>query len=290
MDYEELTEEQIEYTNYEEEMTRYILDEQQKQIEEIKKEQDKSKDYLFLYLLELIKDYDVSSEGLLELDNNIITDILNKVNKKIEKELSKEKKKETNMIDKLLNNTIVQGYYLNSFLTSLGNKDYVTTKISDNIKDKILNEKIDNKTYIERINKNKDTIYNNLKDTIKSFIEGTISFGILKKQINVNSDVNKFYTDRLTNDQTSRKYNQSKMQWLKDNKVKKKLLNCRFCNSCEDCKADHHRIFDMDDNTIVLPRHVRCMCFWSNISVYDWDYKGNISLKDFDKWLGDNIG
>ena len=46
----------------------------------------------------------------------------------------------------------------------------------------------------------------------------------------------------------------------------------------------------MDDNTIVLPRHVRCMCFWSNISVYDWDYKGNISLKDFDKWLGDNIG
>ena len=80
------------------------------------------------------------------------------------------------------------------------------------------------------------------------------------------------------------------MQWLKDNKVKKKLLNCRFCNSCEDCKADHHRIFDMDDNTIVLPRHVRCMCFWSNINVNDWAYKGNISLKDFDKWLGDNIG
>ena len=290
MDYDELTEEQIEYTNYEEELTRYILEEQQKQIEEIKKEQDKSKDYLFLYLLELIKDYDVSSEGLLELDNNIITDILNKVNKKIDKELLKEKKNETNMIDKLLNNTIMQGYYLNSFLTSLGNKDYVTTKISDNIKDKILNEKIDNKTYIERINKNKDTIYNNLKDTIKSFVEGTISFGVLKKQINVNSDVNKFYTDRLTNDQTSRKYNQSKMQWLKDNKVKKKLLNCRFCNSCEDCKADHHRVFDMDDNTIVLPRHVRCMCFWSNINVYDWDYKGNISLKDFNEWLGDNIG
>ena len=105
------------------------------------------------------------------------------------------------MIDKLLNNTIIQGYYLNSFLTSLGNKDYVTTKISDNIKDKILNEKIDNKTYIERINKNKDTIYNNLKNTIKSFINGTISFAILKKQININSDVNKFYTDRLTNDQ-----------------------------------------------------------------------------------------
>ena len=290
MDYEELTEEQIEYTNYEEELTEYMLEEQQKQIEEIKKEQDKSKDYLLLYLLELIKDYNVSSEGLLELDDNIITDILNKVNKKIEKELSKEKKKETNMIDKLLNNIIVQGYYLNSFLTSLGNKDYVTTKISDNIKDKILNEKIDNKTYIERINKNKDTIYNNLKDTIKSFVEGTISFTILKKQINVNSDVNKFYTDRLTNDQTSRKYNQSKMQWLKDNKVKKKLLNCRFCNSCEDCKADHHRIFDVNDNTIVLPRHVRCMCFWSNINVYDWDYKGNISLKDFNEWLGDNIG
>ena len=79
------------------------------------------------------------------------------------------------------------------------------------------------------------------------------------------------------------------MQWLKDNKVKKKLLNCRFCNSCEDCKADHHRIFDINDNTIVLPRHVRCMCFWSNINVYDWDYKGNISLKDFNDWLGDNI-
>ena len=290
MDYEELTEEQIKYTNYEEELTEYMLDEQQKQIEEIKKEQDKSKDYLFLYLLELIKDYDVSSEGLLELDNNIITDILNKVNKKIEKELSKEKKNETKMIDKLLNNTIMQGYYLNSFLTSLGNKDYVTTKINDNIKNKILNEKIDNKTYIERINKNKDTIYNNLKDTIKSFINGTISFTILKKQININSDVNKFYSDRLANDQTSRKYNQSKMQWLKDNKVKKKLLNCRFCNSCEDCKADHHRVFEMDDNTIVLPRHVRCMCFWSNINVYDWDYKGNISLKDFNEWLGDNIG
>ena len=57
MDYEELTEEQIKYTNYEEELTSYMLEEQQKQIEEIKKEQDKSKDYLFLYLLELIKDY-----------------------------------------------------------------------------------------------------------------------------------------------------------------------------------------------------------------------------------------
>ena len=29
MDYEELTEEQIEYTNYEEELTRYILEVQQ---------------------------------------------------------------------------------------------------------------------------------------------------------------------------------------------------------------------------------------------------------------------
>ena len=75
MEYEDLTEEQIKYTNYEEELTKYIFDEQQKQIEEIKKEQDKSKDYLFLYLLELIKDYNVSSEGLLELDNNIITNI-----------------------------------------------------------------------------------------------------------------------------------------------------------------------------------------------------------------------
>ena len=46
MDYEELTEEQIEYTNCEEELTRYILDEQQKQIEEIKKEQDKSKKHI----------------------------------------------------------------------------------------------------------------------------------------------------------------------------------------------------------------------------------------------------
>ena len=51
MEYDELTEEQIEYTNYEEELTRYILDEQQKQIEEIKKEQDKSKDYLFLRMI-----------------------------------------------------------------------------------------------------------------------------------------------------------------------------------------------------------------------------------------------
>ena len=65
MDYEDLTEEQIKYTNYEEELTEYMLEEQQKQIEEIKKEQDKSKDYLFLYLLELIKDYNVTSEGLL---------------------------------------------------------------------------------------------------------------------------------------------------------------------------------------------------------------------------------
>ena len=31
MDYEELTEEQIKYTNYEEELTSYMLDEQQKQ-------------------------------------------------------------------------------------------------------------------------------------------------------------------------------------------------------------------------------------------------------------------
>ena len=38
MDYDELTEEQIKYTNYEEELTSYMLEEQQKQIEEIKKE------------------------------------------------------------------------------------------------------------------------------------------------------------------------------------------------------------------------------------------------------------
>ena len=101
MDYDELTEEQIKYTNCEEELTEYMLEEQQKQIEEIKKEQDKNKDYLFLYLLGLIKDYNVSSEGLLELDDNIITDILNKVNKKIDKELLKEKKNETKMIDKI---------------------------------------------------------------------------------------------------------------------------------------------------------------------------------------------
>ena len=108
-----------------------------------------------------------------------------------------------------------------------------------------MNEKIKRKTHEDRISTNKTNLFDIIKSDINSFLLGIFTLDILKTKLETNLDINNYNTGRLIKDQISRKFNQMKIQWFKDNGIKKKKYNSIMCpTTCGSCAEMNGKIFD----------------------------------------------
>lgn len=284
---DDLTEEEKSYYEHELELTRELYNKQQEKIEDIKKEQEDNKTAILLLLMSLIKDIQLN-EGILNIDKNTSDKLVKKMNTEINKISKNEIIGEKTNIKNILNEVTTLGYDINSYLSSMGNSDYSPTKLSDKDKKTIMNEKVNGLTHEDRLTNNKNNIFDTIKNEIESFLVGAISLDVLKKTLQKDLDTNKFMSDRLIKDQITRKTNDGKNSWMKDNGTKRKIYVSVLCSTtCQACKEMHGKIFKYEDNSIEIPRHVNCYCFWASIPVFNVDFSDeNITWDNFIDWGG----
>ena len=276
-----MEEEYIDIENY---FTEELYSKEHKKITKIQKNEKSNKRELLLFLLSLISSFDIV-DGVLNIPQNKIKEITKEINAEIDRICSEEIINTTQETNDILIDTIDTGYNMNSYILSIGSDDYIPTVLDEDIKNNIMNEKIKGKTHEDRISTNKTNLFDIIKSDINSFLLGIFTLDILKTKLETNLDINNYNTGRLIKDQISRKFNQMKIQWFKDNGIKKKKYNSVMCpTTCEACAVMNGRIFDVNDNTIQIPRHVNCYCYWSTV-VENWNYDGkNPTWDDFLKW------
>ena len=285
--FNDLSDEQKEYYEYELQLTRDLYSYEQEKIYELKKEQKTNKGKLLSSLLLLIKGIKLNN-GYLNINENNSSKLIKKINKEIDDIFKNEIISEKIEIEKILNEVIDFSYDINSYLTSLSDDSYNPTELSDVIKTKILNSKIENKTYKDRIEKNKNKISDKIKNNIEKFLIGTITLEALKELLDKNLGTNNFNTERLAKDQISRKYSSSKEQWAKDNNIEVKIWISILCDTtCGKCRQRHLKVFDIKDNSIEIPAHINCYCYWFYVPLKNYKInKDKISWKEFLKWKG----
>ena len=276
-----MEEEYIDIENY---FTEELYSKEHKKITKIQKNEKSNKRELLLFLLSLISSFDIV-DGVLNIPQNKIKEITKEINTEIDRICSEEIINTTQETNDILIDTIDTGYNMNSYILSIGSDDYIPTILDEDIKNNIMNEKIKGKTHEDRISTNKTNLFDIIKSDINSFLLGIFTLDILKTKLETNLDINNYNTGRLIKDQISRKFNQMKIQWFKDNGIKKKKYNSIMCpTTCGSCAEMNGRIFDVNDNTIQIPRHVNCYCYWSTV-VENWNYDGkNPTWNDFLKW------
>lgn len=276
-----MEEEYIDIENY---FTEELYSKEHKKITKIQKNEKSNKRELLLFLLSLISSFDIV-DGVLNIPQNKIKEITKEINTEIDRICSEEIINTTQETNDILIDTIDTGYNMNSYILSIGSDDYIPTILDEDIKNNIMNEKIKGKNHEDRISTNKTNLFDIIKSDINSFLLGIFTLDILKTKLETNLDINNYNTGRLIKDQISRKFNQMKIQWFKDNGIKKKKYNSIMCpTTCGSCAEMNGRIFDVNDNTIQIPRHVNCYCYWSTV-VENWNYDGkNPTWNDFLKW------
>ena len=282
--YDELTEEQIEFYNYELELTSRLIQEQEEKIKDIEEKQKSNKETILLLLLGLIKGMEMS-EGILNISEKESKELIKKINKEINNISKNEIINEKTNINEILNDVIEKGYDINSYIRNKGDKAYKPKNISKENKNRIMGEKIEGLTHEDRLINNKNNLFDTIKNEIGIFLTGAISLELLKIQLEKDLDSNKFMSNRLIRDQITRKLNQSKIVWDKDNDIKEKLYNSVLCStSCRSCVELHGKIFRIDDETIQIPRHVNCYCYWSSVINFSVQWVDEVNWDDFIDW------
>lgn len=126
----------------------------------------------------------------------------------------------------------------------------------------VLNAKINDKAWWNRLIKNKNDTVKNLLKTVRDFLSGKISVNDIKGKIEKIIKFDIYKDKRLIENEIARVTNELNRRKFIRNGVKKvrrnEILDAR---TCEECIADDGHVYNIDEAPI-LPAHVKCRGFY----------------------------
>lgn len=208
----------------------------------------------------------------MSLDDNLQKDILNKVAMIILTYLVvKECMKMTNK-EKVKVKADIKVTIENSLSNSLKDRKNTINNVLKNLNwsnskelIKVINEKIDNKTWLDRLVKNKSDTGKQLMKTVKDFLNGTISVNDIKDKLTKIIKFDLYKDKRLFENEISRITNTLRMNEFKRNGVKKVRRNAILdARTCDVCASEDGTVYFIDEAPN-LPEHIRCRCYWEKV-------------------------
>ena len=154
-------------------LTNEIYEKYSKQINEIARTQKKSVFTILDEIAKIILEYNVKDE-VMDISIREKLKLKKQMNKLINDVFKDEYKIEKDTITSNLINAAKDSYYSSCFIYQLG-VSYKLKPVKQNILNKIINKKIDGKTYSNRIWNNKNKVAKMLKKEINDFLNGKLS-------------------------------------------------------------------------------------------------------------------
>ncbi|MDB2160080.1 minor capsid protein [Clostridium butyricum] len=268
---QDLSEEQEEYYFLELSLTSQLYN---KYVAEVNKQVEKVKDENNTLLASLIAL--ISSLGdILNVDTDKLNNIEKQINSEIDKFIQNQKESEIRNIQNIVQNVIKEEFKINNYLQSIGLEDFQIQNISTNEIMDIVNAKINNKTFEDRINDNKDSIGTMILASLSLFLAGDVTQEKLLIELEKNLKLNDYMTSRLGTNEVMRNLVEASELWKQKAGIEKEIY-CSVLerNTCSVCMGLHGTIYDVNDkNKPVIPMHVKCKCKYITIPSSDWKNK-----------------
>ena len=272
-------------------LTNEIYEKYNKQINKIARMQKKSVFTILDEIAKIILQYNVT-DAVMDISISEKLKLKKQMNKLINDVFKDEYKIEKDIITSTLNDVAKDSYYSSCYIYGLG-VSYTLKPVKQNILNKIINKKIDGKTYSNRIWNNKNKVAKTLKKEINDFLNGKTDVNTISKNIKNRFDVNYNISNRLVRTEIAKTQCEANEVWAKQHNIKKQM----FCATLDGktskiCQSLDGKIYNFDDEyKKIPPLHPNCRsCLidmvegWRPKTRIDNETKQNINYRTYSEW------
>lgn len=295
MDKNKLTLEQQFFSDKTLEFAKELYDQTESKLKEAYNGQIKNRNDLLNQIAKILLSYNI--------DDNILN--INAADKKklylelsdlIIKNIKSELNVETILTKDILTNAAKEKFNTNNYVYSLG-ADFEITQLSDEVLEKIISTKVDDKLWSDRLYDNKNEMCNVLQKEVEKFLKGETNVNQIGQKITNKYDINAHETKRLIQDNICRVQEGANDVWQHEHGIKKVMymatLDGKVCSRC--AKYDTE-VFDTDEKPVQIPQHPFCRCVYISLTNKDWhpkmrldnETKKNVNWQSYEDWKENN--
>ncbi len=288
-----LTKEQQLYIDKQLEFAEELYNKADEQLKEAFKQQLSNREDIFKEIAKTMLSYNISDNKL----SITITEkkkLKEKLSKVIRDKIQNELINETNLTDELLKTTGKEKYNINNYLHDIGmNVSWDIKPVDDETLKEVINTKVDNKLWSDRLWDNKNTLQKDLKLEIEDFLNGKTSVNEIEAKIKKKYNSNAYNTKRLVQDNVARVQEGMNDVWREEHNIKRVLYMATLChNTCGNCGQYDGKDYPVDKKPVNLPQHCFCHCTYVNIPNTGWrpkmrldnETKEKVNWQDFEEW------
>ncbi|OSA98114.1 UNVERIFIED_ORG: hypothetical protein B2H98_05330 [Clostridium botulinum] len=288
-----LTKEQQLYIDKQLEFTEELYNKADEKLKEVYKAQLSNREDIFKEISKTMLSYNIS-------DNKLSISIVEK--KKLKEKLSKVIKdkmqdeliNETNLTNEILKTTGKKKYNINNYLHDIGMKiSWDIKPVDDETLKGVINTKVDNKLWSDRLWDNKNALQKDLKLEIEDFLNGKTSVNEIEAKIKKKYNSNAYNTKRLIQDNICRVQEGINNVWQQEHNIKYVLYMATLDGHiCANCAQYDGKPFELDKKPVEIPQHPFCRCCYTNIPNADWrpkmrldnETKEKINWQSYEEW------
>ena len=257
----------------------------EEQAKEIYKQQKKDQESILDLISKILLSYTIL-DSVLKLGDIDKIKLKNNFNNKISSIVKNEDKQEKDIMQNILEDVTKEKYYSSAYAMNIG----TNFKLQ-----KIVNKKIDNEIWSDRLWSNKKELGKTLNVEIDRFLQGKTNVNKIEKVIKNRFNQNAFNTHRLVQTEVARCQSAANDLFAENHGIKEQMFCATLDNrTSEKCRGYDGKIFDIDDNNKPIPPlHPFCRSCLINVPYKGWeptkrkdnDSKDVIDYQDYNKWL-----
>lgn len=258
------------------------------QIQKFHVKQKENRDSILIEIAKVMLSYPIIN-SVMSIGDSDKLKLQSRLNGLVNKKIQSELKSETLKTNELLKYIGEHKYNTNNYINNLNPEKVKYDKL-----DKIINTKVDEKLWSDRIWDNKNQTAADLRKEIKKFLNGETTVNKIEKNIKDKYNSNAYNTKRLVQDNIARVQEGISDIWREEHGIKRVMYLATLChNTCYECGQYDGKEFELYDiNKPYLPQHPFCRCTYVNLPYKGWrpqerldnETKQRISWQDYEEW------
>ncbi len=295
-----LSKAEIEYLYLQLYFTEELNNEADEQILELHKEQKENRDSILNEIAKIMLSYPIT-ESIMSIGNSDKLKLQDKLNTLIQNKIQSEVNTETLKTKDVLESTGKNKYDINNYINYIGTNDKLDINpVEDKTLNKIINDKVENKTWTDRLWDNKNDLQKDLKGEIDNFLNGKTTVNEIEEKIKKKYNKNAYETKRLVHTEVARVQEEMNQAWAKEHGVKYQMFMATLdFKTSQVCRGFDTKVFEFNDvNKPIPPLHPFCRSTLVNIPSKDWKpsqrldnvTKEKVSWQTYEEWYQNNSG
>lgn len=294
----DLTEDEREYLYLQLYFTEELNNQADEQILELHKEQKENRDSILNEIAKIMLSYPIS-DSIMSIGSSDKVKLKSQLNTLIQNKIQSEVNSETSKTKDVLESTGKNKCDINNYINDIGmNANTDIKSVENEILDDIINDKVENKTWTDRLWDNKNDLQKDLKGEIDNFLNGRTTVNEIEEKIKKKYNSNAYETKRLVHTEVARVQEESNQVWAKEHNVKYQMFMATLdYKTSERCRSLDGKVFEFADiNKPIPPLHPFCRSTLVNTPNKDWrpsqrlnnETKEKVNWQTYEEWYMKN--